>query len=284
MQRKLLFTLIYTALIVFALVTLVPFAYLFCASVKPKEIFFESTFLPGGPGFLGIAWWQLTLNHFQRLFTDPEINLGRNMLNSFFLASVTSTLATLTAAMGGYGLAKYRFPLRGVITGVVLAALVIPGALLIAPSYQLIFHLGLLNKFPGLILPAIAPAFGVFLFRQSMLNAVPNELIEAARLDGSGEIRTFFTIALPLVRPMIGAFLLITFLGTWNNFIGPQIIMQSPESQPLAVAITQLKSVYGVDYGLLMAGTVVSILPMLALFLMLQKEFIAGLTSGAVKG
>jgi ABC-type glycerol-3-phosphate transport system permease component len=130
----------------------------------------------------------------------------------------------------------------------------------------------------------MAPAFGVFLFRQSMINSVPGDLMEAARIDGCGEIRMFFTIIMPIVRPMLGAFLLITFLGCWNNFIGPQIVLQTPEKFPLAVAIAQLKGLYATNYGLLMAGTLVSIVPVLALFLLLQKEFIAGLTAGAVKG
>jgi ABC-type glycerol-3-phosphate transport system permease component len=107
--------------------------------------------------------------------------------------------------------------------------------------------------------------------------------MEAARMDGCGEIRIFFTLIVPLVRPMMGAFLLITFLGAWNNFIHPQIILQTPEKFPLAVAIAQLKGLYSTDYGLLMAGTVVSIAPVMGLFLLLQKDFIAGLTSGAVK-
>ena len=109
-------------------------------------------------------------------------------------------------------------------------------------------------------------------------------MLESARIDGAGELRIFFTMVLPLLRPMIGAFLMITFLGTWNNFIGPQIILQSPELFPLSVAINQLRGLYGTDYGMIMSGTLVSIAPVLALFLLLQKEFIAGLTSGAVKG
>jgi ABC-type glycerol-3-phosphate transport system permease component len=156
--------------------------------------------------------------------------------------------------------------------------------LLLAPGYQLIYRLGLLDSFVGLILPGIAPAFGIFLFRQAMLNTIPLDLMESARIDGCGEIRLFFTIILPLVRPMIGAFLLVTFMGAWNNFIQPQIILQTPEKFPLAVAIAQLKGLYGTDYGLLMAGTVAAITPVMCLFLLLQRDFIAGLTTGAVKG
>jgi multiple sugar transport system permease protein len=273
---------VYAALGFFALVTLVPFAWMVTSSLKDQNDFFTSFFLPRGDGFLGVAWERLTLQNFRRLFT--ELPVGRAMFNSFFLASVTSALATLACAMGGYGLSKFNFRARSGLTALVLGALIIPAPLLIAPNYQLLWQLGLLNSYTGLILPSLAPAFGVFLFRQAMLNTVPHELLEAARIDGAGEFRIFFTIVLPLVRPMIGAFLMITFLGAWNNFIGPQIVLQQPELFPLSVTINNLRGIYATDYGLIMSGTLVSIAPVMLLFLLLQREFISGLTSGAVKG
>ncbi len=275
---------VYAILIGAALLTLTPFVWLICAALRDSEIYFEHQFLPTGDGFLGIAWQHLTLDHFRNLFANPAFNFGRHFLNSVFYASVTAVLATLFCAMGGYGLAKFDFRLRGPITFIVFTALIIPGSLLLAPGYRLLHQLHLLDSYAGLILPGLAPAFGVFLFRQAMLNAVPIDLMEAARIDGCGEIRCFFTVIVPIVRPMIGAFLLITFLGAWNNFIGPQIVLQTPEKFPLAVAIAQLKGLYSMDFGLLMAGTLVSVAPVVCLFLLLQKEFIAGLTSGAVKG
>ena len=281
MMKHLSAILIYSLLVVLAGVTLVPFAYLFTASFKTNEDFFSSLFLPRDEsGSIDLS--RLTIIHYYRLLT--ELSFGRYVLNSFFLASVTSVLATLFAAMGGYALAKFEFFGRKLMTDVVLLSLIIPGALLIAPGYQILYWLSLLDSYAGLIIPAVAPAFGTYLFRQAVITGVPDELLEAARIDGAGEIRIFFTQVLPLVRPMIGAFLLITFLGTWNNFIGPQIVLTSPEKYPLSVAIAQLKGTYSQDYGMLMAGTAVSILPVLILFLMLQKEFIAGLTTGAVKG
>lgn len=384
---------IYVPLILFSVVTLIPFAYLASSAIKPKSVFFTSPFLPeaglfaidestgdltvvdvtllpeaqvaevyeltvairanegeaqartirigttaadpadldyvipqgvevnqplgrvappaevvsgdrldykiaeGNPsGMFGRAWGLLTLNNFDRLFNGVppdnadsgvervDTGIKRAIVNSFFFASVTSVLATLGAAMGGYALAKFRFRGRAAIDNLVLAALVIPGALLIAPGYQLLYWLGLLDSYAGLILPGIAPAFGVYLFRQAMITSLPDEMMEAARIDGCNEIKMFFIMALPMVRPMAGAFLLITYLGAWNNFIGPQIILQDPDKYPLAVWISQLRGVYGIDYGLIMAGTLVAIAPVLILFLMLQKEFIAGLTAGAVKG
>ena len=188
------------------------------------------------------------------------------------------------AAAAGYALARFRFRGRNAMTILVLGAIIVPPPLLLAPGYQLLFDLGLLDTFTGLILPVAAPAFGIFLFRQSVQQSVPESLIEAARMDGATELGIFTAIVLPLVRPMIGAFMLITFLLMWNNFIGPQIVLQSPEKMPLAVVVAQMVGLYEQDYGLLMAGTLISVLPVAALFLMLQKEFITGLTSGAVKG
>lgn len=276
------FCFVYAPLMVCALIALLPFAYLVCASVKSTEDFFSSAFLPSGDGLFGVAWDRLTLSHFFRL--RGEFNFGAYALNSFFIASVTSVLATLFCAMGGYALAKFEFHGRSWLTGLVLGALVIPGTLLLAPSYQLLYRMDLLDTYAGLIAPIVAPAFGVYLFRQAMITGVPNALLEAARIDGCGEFKLFFALVLPLVRPMTGAFLMITYLGTWNNFIWPQVILQTPEKQPLSVAIAQLKGVYAQDYGLLMAGTLLSIAPVLILFLLLQRDFIAGLTSGAVKG
>ena len=281
-RQKLMLVPVYTMLAVFALITLIPFAWLICAAFKSNTDFFASVFLPKGDGLFGVDWSRLTLVNFRKLFV--EVGIGNAIINSVFLSSLMALIATFCSALGGYALAKFRFAGREWVLALVFAALVIPGPLLLAPGYKLIYQLGLLDTYAGLILPGIAPAFGIFLFRQAMMNAVPTTLIESARIDGAGEIRIFFTIVLPLVRPMIGAYLMITFLGTWNNFIGPQIIMQSPEQFPLSVAINQLRGLYGVDYGMIMAGTLVSIAPVLALFLLLQKEFIAGLTAGAVKG
>jgi multiple sugar transport system permease protein len=280
--RRLSVAPLYATLFFFAALTLLPFAWMLTSSLKNQDDFFTSFFLPGGDGFLGIAWDRLTLENFRRLFT--EFPIARAMLNSVFFASITSTGATLVCAMGGYALAKFSFRGRTLVVSLVLGALIIPGSLLIAPSYRLLWQLDLLNSYNGLILPALAPAFGVFLFRQAMINTVPKELQESARIDGAGELRIFFTIVIPLVRPMIGAFLMITFLGAWNNFIGPQIVLQQPEIFPLSVTINNLRGIYATDYGLIMSGTLISVAPVMCLFLLLQKEFISGLTSGAVKG
>lgn len=273
---------IYVLLGFFALLTLLPFVWMICAAVKSKEDFFTSQFLPRGDGFLGVAWDHLTLHQFVRLFR--ELPVPRAMLNSIFLASVGSVVATLFCAMGGYGLSKFRFRGRKTLTSAILGTVVLPAALLLVPRFETLFHLGLVDRYLGVFLPALAPAFGLYLFRQAMLNSVPADILESARIDGCGEIRIFFQIVLPIVRPMISAYLIISFISIWNDFITPQIILQSPERQPLSVAIFSLKGLYADDYSLIMAGTLVSIAPVMLLFFLLQREFISGLTSGAVKG
>lgn len=273
---------IYSFLVIFAVITLVPFAYLLFSAFKSQESFFSFVFWPTDGAWYNIDWDGFTLSHWKTLFFDAGI--VRATVNSFFIASVTAILATLFSAMGGYALAKYRFRGQGFTIWLVLGSLVIPFALLIAPGYQLLYWLGLLDTYAGLILPGIAPAFGVYLFRQAFISSMPDALIEAARIDGCGDIRIFFQIALPMVRPMVGAFLLITYLATWNNFISPQIVIQSADKMPLSVFVAQLRTPYGTNYGLIMAGTLIAVFPVLVLFLLLQRDFIAGLTAGAVKG
>jgi len=260
----------------------IPFVWLVCAAFKNGDDFLRYSFLPRGDGLFGVAWSRLTLDNFRHLFTNAGI--ARDMVNSIMLSSVTAVLATLSCAMGGYALACLEFRGKRFISWLVMAAVIIPPPLLIAPGFRVLFQFGLLDTFAGLILPAAAPAFGVYLFRQATIASVPKELLEAARMDSCGEIRAFFKIVLPLVQPMVAAFLLLMFLGAWNNFLTPQVVLQDEHKFPLSVMIAQLKNTYYQDYGLLMAGTLISILPVAVLFLVLQKDFVAGLTSGAVKG
>lgn len=273
--------LLHVSLLITAAVVLVPFAWLVTASLKPREAFFSGLFLPLDKDGT-VMWSVLTLNNFVKLFAGE--GLFRSAVNSLFLASSTAVIATMVCAAGGYALACHRFPGRTAIMLVVLGALIIPTQLLLAPQYQWLEQLGLLNTYAAVIFPAATPAFGVFLFRQAALQSIPPATLEAARIDGCRELGLFFTIALPMMRPMVGAFLLITFLATWNNFITPQVLLHDESLLPLSVKIAQLRGVYNTDYGLMMAGTLASIAPVMVLFMFLQREFISGLTSGAVKG
>lgn len=273
-------TLVHAALLAACVVTLLPLLWLLLSSFKTNESFLTSLGLPTDDKGMPDPS-QLTGEHYATLFRD--LDFARPLINSLFLSSATAVLGTLCSAMGGYALARFQFRGRGLVTALVLGAVLIPGPLLLAPGYELLYNLHLLNTFSGVILPASAQAFGVFLFRQAVLSGVPADLMEAARLDGCGEFRLFAEIVLPLVKPMIATFVMLTFLGVWNNFITPQVVLQSESKFPLSVAVAQLRGTYYQNYGLQMAGTVVSIVPVLALFLSLQKSFVGGLTAGAVK-
>jgi len=274
--------LLYGLIIFFAGLTVLPFAWMVCASLKTQADFFTSRFLPTGDGIFGIAWDRLTLHQFVRLFT--ELPVARALLNSVFFSAVISLGATFFSAAGGYALSKFDFRGREWVTTFTIGTVVLPSALLLGPGFETLYHLGLVDSYAGVLLPGLAPAFGLYLFRQAMINSLPTDIIESARIDGCGEIRIFFQIVLPIIRPMISAYLIIVFIGVWNNFITPQIVLQSPELHPLSVAIFSLRGLYSDDNSLIMAGTLVSIAPVMILFLVLQKEFISGLTTGAVKG
>jgi len=273
--------LVHAALIPGALVILTPIVWMLVSSLKSREDYFSGLFLPAGDGPLGVGWGKLTLENYRTLI---DIGFARPLVNSTLYASTSSLLATLICAAAGYALAMFRFKGRRWVTALVFGALVVPPTLLIAPTYGLLHDLHLLDTATGLVAPTLVPAFGVFLFRQAVVQSVPRELIDAARIDGCSEVRIFFVIVFPLLRPMTGAFMLITFMAMWNNFLSPQIVLQSAEKQPLSIAIMQLQGVYKTDYGVLMAATVVSVAPVSLLFLLLQREFIQGLSRGATKG
>lgn len=250
---------------------LVPLFWLLCAAFKDKDMF-------------SVLFWspRATLINFVKLL-ELRPSFFRYVLNSFFLASMVSMLQLFFSSLAGFALAKYRFRGRGVLMGIMLATMMIPGQILLAPLFELICHLRLTDTYLGIIIPGSISVFGIFLFRQSM-RQLPDELIEAARIDGCSEFRIFWDVALPLTRPMIGAFVLIAFMGNWNSFMWPQIILHNAQRFTLPVALAQMRGAYSNEYGMLMAGTLLSIIPPLVLFFILQKEFISGLTSGAVKG
>jgi ABC-type glycerol-3-phosphate transport system permease component len=164
-----------------------------------------------------------------------------------------------------------------------LATLMIPAQVTMAPLYELIYRLGLMDSHAGLIVPQAVSVFGIFLFRQYFLQ-VPDEMLHAARIDGCSEFRLYWDVVMPVSRPMVGAFCLISFMATWNSFLWPQIILHHSDRFTLPIALNQLVGLYQQQYGTLMAGTLLSILPVIVLFLILQREFVAGLTAGAVKG
>jgi ABC-type glycerol-3-phosphate transport system permease component len=278
---------IYARFIVLAAVgtvILMPFVWLICASFKDKTVLNEYVFLP--PVKL-ISHKTINLNNFRTLFTAQETVQGpvvfwRYIGNSLFLASAGTCLTLFFSSMGGFALAKYRFRARGPLLTYMLASMTIPGVVLLAPNFEVIWRLGWMDTYKAILIPGCVSAFGIFLFRQAMLG-VPDELIEAGRIDGCSEFRIYLSLVMPLVRPMSGAFCLISFLGAWNSFLVPNIFLQTQSKLTLPVVLNQYIGEYSREYGIFLAGTLLAIIPPAILFLALQREFISGLTSGAVK-
>jgi ABC-type glycerol-3-phosphate transport system permease component len=264
-------------LLALALISLTPFAWLVCASFKRQSDFFTWTFLP----------WShlrsLTLGNYRSLFRDQPF--ARWTLNSLFLASLQTACTVTLSSLGGFALAKYRFAGKKILMFIMLGTLLLPSQVLLPSTYELIWKFGWLNSYLAILVPGAVSVFGMFLFRQAM-SAVPDELLHAGRVDGCSELRLWWEIALPIVRPMIGAFTLLSFLGSWNSFLWPQIVLQDPGRYTLPIGLASMTGLvqYQQHYGILMAGTLLSILPIAILFFILQRDFIAGLASGAVKG
>ena len=258
------------------------------AAFREQEAAAEAAAVAEGlPVADGPVFTTLNADNFRVLFAEKDsaqgpVSFWRYLANSLFLASATTVVSLVFSSMGGYALAKYQFPGSGAILTFMLASLTIPGVVLLAPSYQIIDSLGWMDTYWALIVPVTASAFGIFLFRQALLG-VPGDLVEAGRIDGCGEFRIYLQLAMPLVRPMTGAFCLITFLTAWNSFLQPNIFLQTQSKLTLPVVLNQYIGVYTQEYGVFLAGTLIAIIPPAVLFLALQREFIAGLTSGAVK-
>lgn len=264
---------IYIVLTVVCVVTLVPIVWLIAATTKRPDEVLSVQYPLFSP--------HPTLQNFVDLFA--KVPFVRYFMNSVFITCATVITQLFFSSLGGFALAKYEFKGKGFIVGLMIATMMIPGTITLAPSYELMFRLGLIDTYQGLIIPGAVSVFGMFLFRQA-IQAVPDELIHAARIDGCTEFGIYWNVVMPVVRPMIGAFCLMTFMGSWNGFLWPQILLHSQERFTLPIALNQMIGLYNNEYGMLMAGTLLSVLPVVVLFFALQKEFVAGLTTGAVKG
>jgi ABC-type glycerol-3-phosphate transport system permease component len=275
-QRKLSVVMLHTLVTAAAVVCFLPFVWLFCAAFKRGDDLFSSPFLPGDLG-------RLTLGNFRDLFGHESF--GWWLVNSIFLSSATTVMVVGLSSLGGFALAKYEFRGKTVLMLVMLFTMMIPSQVLLPGTYELIWKIGWVNSFAAIVVPGAVSVFGVFLFRGAM-GGVPDELLQAARVDGCSEFRLYWDIALPVVRPMIGAFTLLSFIGNWNSFLWPQIVLQDDGKYTLPIGLANLISQPGstAGYGPLMAGTLLSLVPVAVLFFVLQRDFIAGLTSGALKG
>lgn len=275
----------FVLLCVAAVTVLAPFVWLVAAVFKDRTVLNEYVFFPP------LRVWShqtVNLHNFSSLFEGRNSVQGRvyfwqYVLNSTFLATVSTCIQLFFSSLAGYALAKFHFPGKNVLMAFMLGSMMIPGVLLMAPVYQMAVGLGLVDKLWGLIVPGMVSAYGIFLFRQACIS-IPNELIDAGRIDGCSEFGIYYRLVMPLVRPMAAAFCLVSFVGNWNAFFGPSVFLHSQSKLTLPVALNLYVSQYENDYGVFLTGTLLAMLPPAILFFALQKEFIGGLTSGAVKG
>ena len=221
-----------------------------------------------------------TLLNYEKLFEKPALIW---MFNTVFVCALAMLFTCVAASMGGYALAKKRFTGRALIFSIFVCAMALPKQVILIPLLKEMAFLNLHNTLWAVILPTVGWPFGVFLMKQFSEN-IPSELLEAARIDGAGEVRTFTQIVFPMIKPGIGALAIFTFINTWNDYFLQLIMLNSTEVLTISLGIAKLQSEMSTDYGLIMAGAALGSIPIIAIFLMFQKFFTRGITMGAVKG
>lgn len=260
------------ALLLLAVATLGPLVWMVLASVMPVG---EASAIP--PRLLPS---RVTLEHYRGVFS--RLDLGRNFLNSLVISVAVTALSLLLNSLAGYAFAKLRFGGRNRLFGLLLATLVVPAQVAMLPLFLLLRSLGLVNSLLGVIVPGMASVFGIFLMRQ-YAQTLPDEVLEAARIDGASEWRIYWSLVLPLCRPILATLGAFTFMGTWNDFLWPLIILTDESRYTLPVAVANLMGEHVQDVELMMASAVITVLPVLVVFLALQRHYLAGITLGGVK-
>ena len=227
-------------------------------------------------------WWPKnpTMQNWISLGKQP---LVRWTFNSFFIAISTTFLVCLTSSLAGYVLAKKRFPGKHIIFWMLIGAMALPKQVIMVPLFTILTKLNWIDTYKSLILPAVGWPFGIFLMKQ-FSETIPNELIEAAKIDGCSELRIYKNIVLPIVKPGVAALAIFTFISSWNDYFMQLILIRSKDMQTLPLGIATMQLEFTTDYGLMMAGAALASIPMIIIFLIFQKSFTQGITIGAVKG
>lgn len=263
---------LYTLLVLGAVIALLPMVWMVSASLMPT----------GGanrypPRLLPET---ITFEHYAALFT--RLDLGRYLLNSTFVAVIVTGISLFINSMAGYAFAKLRFRGRDRVFRLLSMGLVIPVQVSMLPLFLLMREMGLINTYWGVIVPGMASIFGIFLVRQYAFS-IPDDLLDAARVDGAGEFRIYWSIVMPVIRPILATLAIWTFLSTWNDFMWPLIVLTDETRWTLPVALANLSGEHVQDIELMMAGSVLTILPVMLVFLFLQRYYIQGIMLGSVK-
>lgn len=273
MSRRLKSIILHTILITGALITIFPLFWMASASFMSsgEAIALPPHIVPHNP----------TLDQYRQLFV--RLNLGRAFFSSAFIAIAVTFFSVLFGSMAGYAFAKLRFGGRDRLFALLLIALVVPPQVGMLPLFLLMKKLHLVNSYWGAIIPSMVTVFGIFLIRQFMLS-VPQELLEAARIDGASEWRIYWSVVMPLAKPILATLATFMFMSTWNDFMWPLIVLSDQAHYTLPVALANLNGEHVQDVELMMASSVLTVLPVLAVFIALQRYYIAGVMAGSVKG
>ena len=231
------------------------------------------------PPYITIVSEKLTTNY-RKLWSVVPYN--QYFINSVFIATASTLLTLFFCSLGGFAFAKYQFKGKKVLFAILLASMMIPFQVLLVPLFGLMYNIGWLNSYKAIIIPFSVGAFGVFLMRQFIIT-IPSELIDAARIDGCSEFAIYYRIILPIIKPALGALTIYSFLGSWNGYLWPLIVLRDEQKFTLPIGLANLIGTYRQEYGMLMAGTLLSLLPIVILFLAMQREFVQGITLGSVK-
>jgi multiple sugar transport system permease protein len=256
-----------------ALVMLAPFYFMFVFATHSRSEIFS---LPP-PVFFGNDFFNNL-----KILTD-RIPFWQNLGWSLYVAIASTVLTLLFCSMGGYAFALFEFRFKNLLFGIVMGTMLLPSFMNMIPTFMIMDALGWIDQPRALYIPGAANAFGIFLMRQFVTSSIPKDLVEAARMDGCSELGIYARIVLPLLQPALGTLGLITFIASWNNFIGPLIVMRSPEMYTLPLALRSLQSPVNTEWGALMTGSAIATLPLVVLFVLSSRQLISGLTTGAVK-
>ena len=264
---------IYAFLIGFALLAAFPFYFMLVTSTHRTAAILR---IPP-PLWFGGALLQ---NYRELVAALPFWNA---LWNSFAIAAIHTALVLFFCSLAGYGFAKFRFPGREGLFAFLLATLMVPGVIGLIPSFVIMRELGWIDTWYPLIIPGVANAFGIFWMRQYIDSAIPNDLMDAARIDGAHEFRIYWNIIVPVITPALAALAILTFMGKWNDFQWPLLILKEEAKYTLPVALSTLRSLRGTEIGVQILGATGAILPILVVFLTASRQFISGITAGAVK-
>jgi multiple sugar transport system permease protein len=263
---------LHVVLVLIAVAALSPLVWMVAASFmrSGEASSFPPPLLPASP----------TLEQYASLFT--RLSIARYLVNSVIVSVAVTAVSLAVNSMAGFAFAKYRFRGRRTIFNTLIASMVIPAQVTMLPLFLMLNKMGVINTYLGLIIPGMASIFGIFLIRQFAMS-IPDSLLEAARMDGAGDFRVYWSVVLPLCKPILLTLAIFTFMGTWNDFLWPLIVMTDDSMYTLPVALANMSGEHVQDTELMMAGAVLTVLPVLILFAALQRHYLSGIMAGSVK-